>query len=145
MPCVRVPVGGVDSVKQISVLQDLVMCSMSYLEPVGMAVLCVLPCREHQRSRKGEGRACRGCLHADSGSPSPRLSLCSCVRGTSPTGWSAHSVENGVFKCLFRISQNGLSVFFILEQPCHFYTCKLVCGEYVKIDCLKLQEGILGS
>lgn len=32
------------------------MCSMTYLEPVRIAVLCVLPCREHQRNGKRRGK-----------------------------------------------------------------------------------------
>lgn len=91
--------------KSLFISQDTVMCSMFYPVPARMAVLCVLPCREHQRNGKTRGK---GWLPL---AVSTQNVVCTltlvlplfvfpfvfCVRGTPPTGWSACSVGKGVF------------------------------------------------
>lgn len=103
------------------------MCSMSYLEPVRMAVLCLLPCREHQRNGKREGLAVAVSTQSVVYTVALVLPLLvfPCVFVSE-----ACSVGKGFLNCLFSIDQNGLPVFFILKQLCHLYTCKWVCGEY---------------
>lgn len=130
----------------LSISQDKVMCSMAYLEPVRMAVLCVLPCREHQRNGKRRGKGLPWWwAHTAVYTQALVLPLfvfpCVFVSEAPLQLAGQHMVlEKGFLSVFLELIKMACQFYSYSKQLCHFYTCKSVCEEYAKIVCAKLRE-----